>query len=154
MTIETKDIIAGMMGVSRDTLEAQEYGTVEVDEYGSETDVTVTVSAYHWLVERAEYAPDIQAKFDAFVEDRENTHWMQDMEEFAEQMSEQELSGYDIINTYNYDSVLSDILQYVYFETPATDDDFGNAYIALQIHGGGDARGNYGAPQNLRGRVA
>jgi len=44
-------------------------------------------------------------------------------------------------NTYNYDNILSGVLQYDIFEVD------GETYIALQIHGGCDVRGGYTAPQ-------
>lgn len=44
-------------------------------------------------------------------------------------------------NTYNYDNILAGILQYDIFEVD------GETYIALQVHGGCDARGGYTVPQ-------
>ncbi len=44
------------------------------------------------------------------------------------------------INTYNGECLLSEILQYVYWN------DENGPHVLLQIHGGGDARGNYPSP--------
>lgn len=48
------------------------------------------------------------------------------------------------INTYNHEELLSQILQYVYFEWD------NEAYIILQIHGGCDVRGGYTKPRIFR----
>lgn len=47
------------------------------------------------------------------------------------------------INTYNYDNLLSQILQYTAFEN----EDTNQVFIILQIHGGCDARGGYTQPR-------
>ncbi len=47
------------------------------------------------------------------------------------------------INTYNEESLLSQVLQYTLF----TDESNGQGYVALQIHGGADVRGGYTAPR-------
>jgi hypothetical protein len=46
-----------------------------------------------------------------------------------------------VVNTYNHENLLSQVLQYVYFET----DD--NSYVILSIHGGCDVRGGYTRPR-------
>lgn len=52
-----------------------EPATVVNFKYGIE----VTHNVYHWLLERVEYNGDMQDLFDEFVEDREDTCWLQDM---------------------------------------------------------------------------
>lgn len=69
---------------------------------------------------------------------------LQVMEEFAKQMDAGE-SDYCInleaCNTYNYDCLLSQNLQYCIFHL------HGKEYITLQVHNGADARGGYTTPQ-------
>lgn len=56
-----------------------------------------------------------------------------------------EYSGYadlEIINTYNYESALSQVIQFILFS-----DGYDNVYICLQIHNGCDVRGGYTLPK-------
>lgn len=56
-----------------------------------------------------------------------------------------EYSGYvdlEMINTYNYQSVLSQTIQFIMFS-----DGYDNIYVCLQIHNGCDARGGYTLPK-------
>jgi hypothetical protein len=48
-----------------------------------------------------------------------------------------------VVNTYNGEDLLSQTIQYVYFEVP----ELNEAYVVLQIHGGCDVRGGYTAPK-------
>ena len=123
--------------------DAEPYATVETPSvyYGS-LELDVTVSAFHWLTERLDYAPDWQAKFDAFAEEHDNEHWLQDMEVFAESVAD----DFQTVNTYNEDCHISQTLQFTVFE----DDDAGDWIVALQVHGGCDVRGGYTAPKLFR----
>lgn len=56
-----------------------------------------------------------------------------------------EYSGYadlEMINTYNYESVLSQTIQFIMFS-----DGYDNIYVCLQIHNGCDVRGGYTLPR-------
>ena len=56
-----------------------------------------------------------------------------------------EYSGYadlEMINTYNYKSVLSQTIQFIMFS-----DGYDNIYVCLQIHNGCDVRGGYTLPK-------
>lgn len=56
-----------------------------------------------------------------------------------------EYSGYadlEVINTYNYESVLSQVIQFILFS-----DGYDNVYVCLQIHNGCDVRGGYTLPK-------
>jgi hypothetical protein len=114
--------------------------------------IEVTHSVYHWLLERLEYDDEMQDRFLEFVEDRDDTYWLQDMEEFPEWLRER---GHEVtglygdgdpftVNTYNGEDLLSQTLQYLYFELD------GDPYVLLQIHGGCDVRGGYTSPKAFR----
>lgn len=56
-----------------------------------------------------------------------------------------EYSGYgdlEMINTYNYGSILSQTIQFIMFS-----DGYDNIYVCLQIHNGCDVRGGYTLPK-------
>lgn len=66
-----------------------------------------------------------------------------DIEETIKVIGEE--SGYskmEMINTYNYESVLSQVIQFILFS-----DGYDNVYICLQIHNGCDVRGGYTLPK-------
>src|SRR3990167_10080912 len=74
------------------------------------------------------------------------------MQAFAEKESEKckqdgltwQLSG-ETVNTYNYESLLSQTLQYTYYRR--ADGDYG---ALVQVHGGCDVRGGYTRPRAFR----
>lgn len=114
--------------------------------------IEVTHNIYHWLKDRIEPAEEMQALFDEFEELEENTgkYWLELMESFPkwlEEHKEIETSGLYgdgepmTVNTYNGECLLSQVLQYTYFETDE------GAFYLLQIHGGADVRGGYTAPK-------
>lgn len=122
-------------------------------------EVNVTHNVYQWLltkVERSGNAEKLQAIFDAMVEDEvDDRPWLQMMEIFANQhlpdQLQLEVTGIYgegrpmTINTYNNEDLLSQTIQYVYFEIK--EGDFEGTYALLQIHGGCDARGGYTRPK-------
>jgi hypothetical protein len=113
---------------------------VELSDYG----VYVSHNVYHWLKERVTYDEELDTRFQEFCKGREDTHWLQDMEEFAESLEASGLYGDGnpfTVNTYNGECSLSQTLQFTYFELNGT------SYIALQIHGGCDVRGGYTRPR-------
>lgn len=66
-----------------------------------------------------------------------------DIEETIKVIGEE--SGYskmEMINTYKYESVLSQVIQFILFS-----DGYDNVYICLQIHNGCDVRGGYTLPK-------
>lgn len=104
-------------------------------------DMEVTLNLYHFLTERLEYRPDIQANFDKFAElpDQKDEAWLTIMENFAMIP----LKAYMLtVNSYNEDSLLDQVIQYVEFE-----DDDGAVLVLLQVHGGCDLRGGYSSPR-------
>lgn len=120
--------------------------------------ISVVHNVYHWLLECAAYDAELDAEFHAWAEEteeRKDTGWLQLMEEWAEQLGEvededgntREVTGLYgegspfVVNTYNNEDLLSQTLQYLYFELD------GEPYVLLQVHGGCDVRGGYTAPK-------
>lgn len=115
--------------------------------------IDVTLSVYHFMVNRLRFAADWQARFDTFAEqpDQKDESWLAVMDAFVESLTE---AGHDVgsgiggepltVNTYNHESLLSQTLQYVYL----TVDDVQLAIV--QVHGGCDVRGGYTAPKLFR----
>lgn len=111
---------------------------VHVTEYGIDLDL------FHYLRERIEFVPDIQAEFDEFAQLPENkdTSWYELMADFRELYP---CEGYNGYNSYNYDCLLSQTIQGDYIQWHD-----GGIYLMLQIHGGCDVRGGYTAPKIFR----
>jgi hypothetical protein len=96
-----------------------------------------TLSVFHYLLSRVTYAPELSGQFDNLSENSNASHY-EDLAEFLELIGAKELSS---DNTYNYDSALSQVIQYTIF------DYLGEHYAAIQIHGGADVRGGYTRPR-------
>jgi ribosomal protein S27E len=105
---------------------------------------------YHWLVDRLEYDAEADAEFQewASAPEREDSGWYQLLEEYLELVSKSRgATGFYgegnpvSVNTYNGESLLSQVIQFGYFETED------GAYVLLQIHGGADVRGGYTKPR-------
>lgn len=99
-----------------------------------------TISTIAFLTNVVEYDEEEDKKFQQFVEENDNFYYLEDMEKYVEKYCEGGEFGGVTQNTYNYESLLEDILQYCIFYKND------EAYLLLQIHNGGDARGNYSAP--------
>jgi hypothetical protein len=104
------------------------------------TDVEVTHNVFHWLNERLDYDGAMQRKFKAFARRKEYAEdsWLFVMQEFAKHHGSEPMT----VNTYNGEDLVSQILQYV---TWYDREDY-TEYVALQVHGGCDARGGYSVP--------
>ena len=101
-----------------------------------------TISTFHWLVQSADYCPTMQRRFDLWLAISQGesfgTGTLSEMQEFAELVADG--SHYEkpmVVNTYNHENDLSDIVQYVQFRYDDMD------YALIQIHRGADARGGY-----------
>lgn len=121
--------------------------------------ISITHNVYHWLVDRLEYDAKLDAEFHEWAEateERKDTGWLELMEGWVAHVNStpgpddnyREMRGlYDgedgpfITNTYNGEDLLSQTLQYMYFELD------GDSYVLLQVHGGCDVRGGYTAPK-------
>lgn len=112
----------------------------------------VTLSVFHFLSTVLDYDAEADAAFQAWCEDREDTHYMEDMEEYAEFMG----GRANTVNSYNGEDLLSQTIQYTAFipdEANPNGDcwwDTDEAIILLQVHGGCDVRGGYTRPRAFR----
>lgn len=110
--------------------------------------IDVTYNTYQWLAERVEYDHEMQQEFLAFANQPENEHtgWLELMERFVTEVR----GGAGIYNdgkpfttnTYNGECLLDQTLQFTYW----TEEETGEEFILLQVHGGCDVRGGYTAP--------
>ena len=158
---KTKEIIAGMMkeNTGRHMLDSggaygrhwernqarefEEEPIFKIDVW--EDHVDVTYNLYHYLTAFLEYSEKWQAKFEEWVEnnDRERTPYLADMEEFAQSQ------GFEAktINSYNGDTILSQVIQYTVIFEEGADWVYDYEVILLQVHNGCDVRGGYTAPK-------
>jgi len=111
-------------------------------------EISVYYDTFHYLnnfLELDAKAKQLQKRFEKYANepDNQNIGWLALMEEFLEQLHEENEDSevYPTTNTYNYDNILHGTLQYGIIELGET------AYILLQIHGGCDVRGGYTKPQ-------
>lgn len=128
----------------------------------------VEISTFHWLTARLEYAAHDDRAFTRYVrwaesrEDRglaESRYWPELATDFLALVSARE--GWDMYggankpaetvqshNTYNGECSLDRTLQW--FAASDGGDLYGDAYVALQVHGGADVRGGYTRPVIFR----
>lgn len=116
-----------------------------------------THNVYHWLLERVTYDKTMDNLFSEFCEETDSDAWGSELTDFADWLKGRGVKvggiyGEDdpfVVNTYNGEDMLSQILLYLYFEvTDAGESGIEEtAYLLLQIHGGCDARGGYTSPR-------
>lgn len=98
-----------------------------------------TLSTFHYLLGRLGYAAAMDRLFNIWSVDSDES-WLSDMEEFAEKMHDQRWTDTRTFNSYNDETFLDQVIQWVEF------DHDGQHYILLQVHGGCDVRGGYTKP--------
>lgn len=162
--METKDVISEMMtentgrhfldsggayGRNWERNQTRDFSKEEPSElsfkYG---EIDVTHNLYHWLNEMLSCDEEMDNKFQAFseLEENEERGWLELMEEFPKTL-EGEVGGIYgegnpiIDNSYNSDNLLSQTIQFLFFDY--NDEE----YVILQIHGGCDVRGGYTRPR-------
>lgn len=116
-------------------------------------EVDLSISVFHYLNAFLEIDDDVRRlrrMFSRFERKPENKDkgWLEIMEEFADYLRDKH--GYfarPTFNTYNNDSLLSQVLQGICF---GEDEDDESPFILLQIHGGCDVRGGYTKPKLFR----
>ena len=121
---------------------------VIVETYESGDEVTIYFNLFHYLttyLELDENCKKLQKRFDKFARSpaQEDEPWLVSMEAFGNKVNE-EPSMFEYIgtvNTYNYDNILSGVIQYESFIYD------GNQYILMQTHNGADIRGGYSNPR-------
>ena len=138
---------------SRD-FKAERPATLEINKYSDaegkqRIELAYTKSTFFFLMDNLRITKASE-KLDKFYKKRyakgENSHF-EDMNDFKEYLEGIGATGYAgsgkpyIVNTYNSESVLDQVLQYLYFELG------GASYVLLQIHNGCDVRGGYTAPR-------
>lgn len=133
-------------GKTVEDFESAPYGTI--DEYGE-----ITLYLFHYLNDRLEYAPALDAAWQSYDSDRPNESWGDNIATFLDTLGVAEDSGYYeggrwYFNSYNFDGcLLSQTIQGTAFS-------LGNAeYVILQVHGGCDVRGGYTKPVIFTGDV-
>lgn len=107
--------------------------------------VSINYNVYHYLVNFLEYDEQMQSKFEEFIchqesKDNHDCYGLVAMHEFAELYAD----SWESVNTYNHESLVSQVLQYVHL----TIDD--EEYLLLQVHGGCDVRGGYTEPKAFK----
>jgi hypothetical protein len=121
--------------------------TVETWERDGNTVIEfVTVDVFHFLRDRCEFDADLDAQFREFAmsAEYENESWFACLDAWLEDIGAQWEGGEPlVVNTYNGEDALSQVLQYAMFSHPET----GDATAAIAIHGGCDVRGGYTAPR-------
>ena len=110
------------------------------------------ISVFHYLKQHLTYAPDFDAFWQRFDDERPNTSWGENLDEWLDTLGVPTEAN-DLfysecryqINTYNLEyCLLGQTLQYVMFGVAGAD------FVALQIHGGCDVRGGYTKPRIFR----
>lgn len=121
---------------------------VSYEIYGNE--ISVTVSIYHYLSEILSN-DETSKKINSMIARQRNKankindndiypHWIQeccDLIEDKEHVLGELSFPQDAVNTYNYDSNISQVLLFQVFKV------YDEPYVMLQIHGGCDIRGGY-----------
>lgn len=117
--------------------------SVVVDEYGD-----VSLDLFHYLNDRLTYASGLDADWCEYDAQHPELTWGESLDEWLDGLGvPAESDSADFysdarmtINTYNFDSLLGGVFQFVKFV-------FGDKeYVALQVHGGCDVRGGYTKP--------
>lgn len=112
-----------------------------------ETELNPIVPLYDFLTYNLEVDGDSERLEDEFynyikVNDL-NPYSVVDIEDTIKAIGEESVYGkIEMINTYNYDSRLSQTIQFVLFS-----DRYSNIYVCLQIHNGCDVRAGYTLPK-------
>ena len=109
-----------------------------------EFDLIATIDTEEFIVNNLEENKELQTEYDNFREDHDMPDAYHSAEEFAKHKGGKGIFGEGepiVLNTCNEESLLSDVLQLVYW----TDDN--GEHVILERHLGGDLRGNYGPQQ-------
>jgi hypothetical protein len=115
---------------------AEDQATLYISKYENKLEAEVSISLFHYLSENLEL-DSICRTFNALPCD----NWESDMfgvsKEGKEYLESLDATIKDDFNSFNWDSSLSQYIQYTLLDIDGTD------YVALQIHGGCDIRGGY-----------
>jgi len=102
----------------------------------------LSLDVFHFLTERLSYNAERDAAFHAFAtsEDMADESWPESLDAWHKAAGLRYVFGE---NTYNHEDALSQVVNYSVLE----DEDTGDKFAAVQIHGGCDVRGGYTAPR-------
>jgi hypothetical protein len=123
--------------------------------HGEDADVWPVLSLFHFLKDRLEYDHDLTVRMDEEVIAESEESYLADAETFAAMLHDPSLNhelGMEprTFNSYNYESHLSQVIQWVEFAYAKPDEDgepgFEELYCVLSVHGGCDVRGGYTRP--------
>lgn len=118
--------------------------------------VELSLDLFHFLTAMLEIDDTsnmLNAEFKEFAEKSEESskHWPDIIEDFNEKLGEHDMSITCGTNTYNMETMLSQVIQYHFIHYGNDlDNMYDNAYIVLQIHNGCDVRGGYTSPRIFR----
>lgn len=156
--MQTQEIIAGMLkentgkamldsggenGRAWQHNQAIDFEKTPIDEIEiGEDGISFTKSLYHHLAATLEFSAPLQALYNEATKDSEEVY-LHDIETFIDWAKENlgATASKDCFNSYNEDCSLSQTIQGHAFKLGEKE------YVALQIHGGCDARGGYTAPK-------
>jgi hypothetical protein len=115
----------------------------------TESGIDIQYNVFHYLTDNLEInatARELQKRFDEYEKQPENrdTGYLALMEDFSEILCKEGFTSQGTWNTYNGESLLSQVLQIV--SVANTKDEY-DTYWILQIHNGCDVRGGYTAPR-------
>lgn len=119
---------------------------IDVEIYDKD-DILISYNVYHYLTNFLDVTETSEMLNNGITTDKNNFSDIELMERILMRPSIN-TTGYgchEIVNTYNYDNIISTTLQYAIFEYGGEYST--NTYIILQIHTGADVRGGYTTPQ-------
>lgn len=106
----------------------------------------VTLDVFHFLRQRCDFDAELDGRFRDFAMSDEwaDESWFACLDAWLDHIGATLHDGEaEVINTYNGEDCLSQVLQYALFDHPET----GETVAAVAIHGGCDVRGGYTAPR-------
>lgn len=120
-------------GSTLDDLLAEPAGTLRISQYGIE----VYLDTFQWLRNRLTYDPILDAEFQEYNDAHPDEYDYTNMQNWLDSKGFTHRGD----NTYNGDNALYHDFQYEIFRADSWDD-----HVIIQLHLGGDIRGNYSFP--------
>ena len=125
------------------------FPSLTVDIYGEDDDIIIKKKLPNFLYEHLSIDHNLTKEFKRFYEEsvNDNLYDLEIMKSFAEYYIEKNENMYEItgtFNSYNFDSALDGIIQFVILESMVGDK---KDIIILQTHNGADVRGGYSKPR-------
>lgn len=123
--------------------ERVEFSTYQWGDKPMNWEVDYRLSLYHYLTNWLVYVPELDEQFHAFCDlpEHEDDSYLELMETFCESIG----VNHETVNTYNGESNLDQVMQYVHY---CDADD--NLIVIVSVHGGCDVRGGYAKPHVFR----